>query len=402
MRLAYLVNQYPSVSHTFIRREILGLEARGHSVLRVSIRRSGHIVDPADQAEDAQTHYVLGGSKPRLLFTALRVLLTRPLRGRDAWWAMLRMQRQSERGFVRHLAYFIEAASLVPLMQRDHIEHVHVHFGTNAAAVALLLRRLCGIPYSMTIHGPDEFDAPIGLSLGDKMREAAFTVAITYYCAAQLRRWAPVEDWPKIQIVRCTVGPEWLAETPPPLQDTQTFVCVGRLGAQKGQAILLDAFAQVLQQHPEARLVLVGDGELRGMLEARMADLGIQHSVTITGWQTEAQVRDHLRNARALVMASFAEGLPVVLMEALALGRPVIAPAIMGIPELVRDGENGWLTITGDAESLVHAMESALSLPLDDLAAFGRRGRDSVARQHNVDTQVPILERLLLMQSRRT
>lgn len=393
-RMAYLTTQYPSVSHTFIRREIAGLEALGYDILRLSIRPSAAVVDPADKVEAARTYCCLAQPKGTLLAAAALALIGRPVAAMRALCLTLAMHRRSERGLLRHLAYLVEAAVLLRILQRERIDHVHVHFGTNAAAVARLIRRLGGPGYSMTVHGPDEFDAAIGLSLGDKILDAAFAAGVSQFGAAQLRRWVPYETWDKIHVVHCTVGEQWLAPVPPIDPDSRTLVCVGRLSAQKGQMLLVDAFARLRKRGIDARLVLVGDGELRAAVETRIAHHGLGDRILITGWQEEAQVREHLLAARAFVLPSFAEGLPVVIMEALALERPVISTYIAGIPELVRHGENGWLVPAGDVDALAAAMNEALDAPLDTLRAMGRAGRDLVAAQHRTETEARKLDAL--------
>lgn len=393
-RIAYLTTQYPSVSHTFIRREIQGLEALGYSVLRLSIRPGAALVDPADTAEAAQTHHCLSQPRAILLSRALNTFLRGPIAASGASAADWGMYRRSDRGLVRHAAYMIEAGALLPLLRRHRIQHVHVHFGTNAAAVARLMRRMGGPAFSMTVHGPDEFDAPVGLSLGDKMREAAFSIAVSSYGAAQLRRWVEPAMWDRIHVVHCTVGPAWFEEIHPVRSESATFVSVGRLSPQKGQLTLLDAFARAAKTHESARLVLVGDGELRSEVEKRIASHGLRDRVSITGWQTETQVRAHLREARVFVLPSFAEGLPVVIMEALAQERPVISTYVAGIPELVRPDENGWLVPAGGVDALAAAMEDALTAPLERLREMGRAGRARVLAQHSVETEVRKLDTL--------
>lgn len=391
-RLAYLTNQYPSVSHTFIRREIRALEALGYTISRWAVRPGGAAVDPADQEEARQTHHILAQPKASLILTAVRVLATRPGKAIAALRMTRAMSRASDRGFLRHLAYLVEAANLLPRAKTEGIAHVHVHFGTNSAAVARLLRALGGPRYSMTIHGPDELDAPIGLSLGAKMIDAAFTVAITDYCASQLRRWIPFEQWKKIHIVHCTVGPDWFEAAAPVQPEARALVCVGRLSAQKGQLILLEAFAQARAQGAKGTLVLVGDGEMRDIIESRIAALKLGDTVEILGWQDEARVRAELLAARGLVLGSFAEGLPVVIMEAMALGRPVIATRIMGIPELVEHDTHGWLVTPGNVEQLAAAMVAALGAPTDDLQRMGDAGRQRVAENHTAEIEARKLD----------
>lgn len=381
-RLAYLTTQYPSVSHTFIRREIQALEAMGYSVLRLAIRPGSAVVDPADQAEAEKTFQCLAQPLPLLLLEACRALLPHPIATARAKRVLFSMWRKSDRGLLRHMAYLVEAGVLWRRLRKERIDHVHVHFGTNAAAVARLIRRLGGPPYSMTIHGPDELDAPIGLSLGAKMKDAAFTVAISHYGASQLRRWVPYEEWAKIHVVHCTVGEEWFEAARPIPEDADSLVCVGRLSAQKGQLLLVEAFAEALESGAHGRLVLVGDGEMRGVVEQRITALGLDERVTITGWQDSEAVRTHLLRARALVLGSFAEGLPVVLMEAMALQRPVIATAITGIPELVRHGQDGWLVIAGDTAQLAGAIREALEAPVERLNTMGRAAAERVRQRH--------------------
>jgi hypothetical protein len=192
MRLAYLTTAYPEVSHTFIRREIEELERRGHSVLRVAVRRHiSTLVDARDLAEEARAVRLL--DRPaRLLLAFASALVRSPLRFARALGATLAMSRNSERGFLRHLAYLVEACLLERLLASARCEHLHVHFGTNAAAVARLARLLGAVPYSMTVHGPDEYDAPRGFSLREKADDAAFVVAISHYCAARSSRRRPV------------------------------------------------------------------------------------------------------------------------------------------------------------------------------------------------------------------
>src|SRR5262245_6031783 len=199
LRIAVLAPEYPKVSHTFIRREIQALERLGHAVLRLSIR-VGTTIDPADRDERARTICCLGLPRARLVGAVLLACAARPRWLLRALRAALRMHRASDRGLLRHLAYLAEAAALLRVCAAHDIRHVHAHFGTNAAAVARLMRCLSGnrLAYSMTVHGPEEFDAPRALSLPDKVADAAFVVAISDHGAAQLRRWSRTAHWHKI------------------------------------------------------------------------------------------------------------------------------------------------------------------------------------------------------------
>ena len=400
LRIAYLTTEYPKVSHTFVRREITELERRGHEVVRLSIRPSGKVVDPADKAEAERTSACLSHSRVRLLADAARWAVTRPSRFAGAARVALRLNRRSDRGLVRHAAYLVEAAFLAGRLRAAGVNHVHCHFGTNAAAVALLMKKLAGITYSLTIHGPGEFDAPIGLSLREKVSESEFTAAISHFGKAQLRRWVAPEHWDKIRVVRCTVNPDFLKPPAPIDPDSDRFVSVGRLTAQKEPLRLVEAFAGLVREGLPGRLVFAGDGELRGAVEAEVKRHGLGDRVRITGWLSERGVRDEIRAARALVLPSSAEGLPVVIMEALAMGRPVVSTFTAGIPELVRPGENGWLVPCGDAEALATALRGAVTAPVARLQEMGLAGRALVIRQHHPETEADKLEDLFLRRAR--
>jgi glycosyltransferase involved in cell wall biosynthesis len=253
-----------------------------------------------------------------------------------------------------------------------------------------------GPRYSMTVHGPDEFDAVMGLSLPDKVAGAEFVAAISDFCASQIKRWSLPEHWDKVHVVHCTVGPDFFDAACPVDPRSSTLLCIGRLSAQKGHPVLIDAFARVVHARPDARLILAGDGELRHEVECAIAAAGLRDHIHITGWIDEAEIRRQLLAARALVLASFAEGLPMVIMEAFALGRAVIATQIAGIPELVRPGENGWLVPPGRADALAQAMLEALDTAagrLDEMAAAGRR---AVAERHATQTECDRLESLFV------
>ena len=394
-RVAYLTTAYPKVSHTFIRREIFALEALGWEVLRLAIRDAGEVlVDPEDLRESQRTRHCLREPPSRLLGAALRVILERPRRAWRALGTTFGMARLSERGLLRHLAYFVEACWLVEVCREAAAHHVHVHFGTNAAAVARLATQLGGPRYSMTVHGPDEFDAPVGLSLGAKVHEAAFVAAISDFCSAQLRRWSIPADWERIHVVRCAL-PVSAGATPSAVDpNAQMLLTVGRLSAQKGHLLLLEAVARLRSEDRGVSLVLAGDGELRESLTRDIAARGLEDAVRITGWVSGDEVQKLLHACRVLVLPSFAEGLPVVLMEAFAAGRSVVTTWVAGIPELVRPGENGWLVPAGDVDALVAALREVLDAPPSFLDARARAGRERVLRNHDVATEAASLSRL--------
>ncbi len=395
LTIAYLVNQYPKVSHSFIRREIAGLEACGINILRFSIRScSAELVDGADQQELKHTRMILASGLLNLGLSLLYIVFTKPVPLLQALWLTLKMSRTSDRGVVNHIAYVVEACVLLRWLENSGVAHVHAHFGTNSTNVAMLCHVLGGPPYSFTVHGPEEFDRLRELALIEKFDRAKFVVAISSFGKSQLYRWCQVDQWSKIHEIHCGVDDAFLARSPVPITAEPRLVCVGRLCEAKGQLLLLQAVRQLAAEGLRFKLVLVGDGELRSELESLIVRLQIQNWVEITGWASSAIVREQILSARAMVLPSFAEGLPVVIMEALALGRPVISTYVAGIPELIESGHCGWLIPPGSVNALVASMRTALTLPVETLEKMGRAGAEQVAQRHNSQLEAAKLAEL--------
>jgi glycosyltransferase involved in cell wall biosynthesis len=388
IQVAYLVNQYPKVSHSFIRREILALERQGLAVQRIAVRGwADEVVDPEDLRERERTQYLLQGGAWPLLIALLGVLFSEPARFFSALVLATRMGWRADRALPYHWIYLAEAALLHRWLKRSGASHLHAHFGTNPAEVAMLAHVLGGPSYSFTVHGPEEFDKPLAIGLGEKVRRAAFVVAISSFGRSQLFRWVPHEHWPKIHVVHCGLEADFHAVVASDPPDVPRLVCVGRLCEQKGQLLLVQALAQLAQRGQRAELVLAGDGEMRPDVEALVRSSGIERQVRITGWISGSQVREEILAARALVLPSFAEGLPVVIMEAMALRRPVITTFVAGIPELVRPGEGGWLVPAGDVEELATAMAECLSMTPASLARMGTAAHVRVLARHDIDIE---------------
>ncbi len=397
-RIAYLTNAYPRPSHSFIRREILALERQGFDVRRFSIRPNDcALPDEADRRELEHTAILLDGRYAALLLAVGAMALRRPRRFARALAMTLGMCTRGLADVPRHLAYLAEASRLVGVLEAAGIAHVHVHFGTNPAAVARLARQLGRLTYSITVHGPDEFDAPVALSLRAKAADAAFVVGVSAFGRGQLMRWLRPEDWRRIQVVRCGVDPAFQTVAAVPIDTaaaaSKTLVCIARLSAQKGLPLLIEA-ARLVADRMDFQLRIIGTGDMHDQLAAQIAALGLSGTVTLLGARSGDDVRAELLAARALVLPSFAEGLPVVLMEALGLGRPVVATLIAGIPELV-DASCGWLVPSGSAALLADAMGAALAAEPETLLAMGEAGRRRVRRDHDADTNAGQLAALL-------
>jgi glycosyltransferase involved in cell wall biosynthesis len=395
MTLAYLLNWYPQPSQTALRREMTALQELGVPFYRFSLRRyEGELVDENDQRERENTRSVVDAGLLAFLGSMLKAALRRPRAFFRALRLAVKVGWVDDRGLIRTLIYFAEACVLLDWADAIHIDHMHTHYGTNSATAAMLCRVLGGPTYSFTMHGPEEFDAPRGTCLRDKIQHARFVVAISEFTRSQLYRWADYRDWGKIHVVRVGVSPMFLDHGAAPIAGTPRLVNIGRIVEQKGQAILIHAAAGLRDRGYEFELVIVGDGPMRSELEHLIKALDLQERVRITGYLSNQRVLEELLNARALVLPSFAEGLPGVFFEALALGRPVISTYIAAHPELIEPGVNGWLVPAGAVEPLVNAMAEVLTADPAVLEQMGKAGAMRVAKQHNVYTEARKLAEL--------
>jgi colanic acid/amylovoran biosynthesis glycosyltransferase len=388
MIIAYLVNQYPKVSHSFVRREVVAVETCGLKVARFSIRScESELVDGADKLEQELTKVILGIGIQGLVLSLLRVAITRPVRFIEALRLTFQVGWHSDRGMILHLAYLAEACVVLNWFSEQEIAHVHAHFGTNSTTVAMLCRVLGGPTYSFTVHGPEEFDKATLLALEEKIKRSTFVAAVSSFGKSQIFRWCDRSFWSKIHVIHCGVDAAFLVHPHVPIPSAPRLVCIGRLSEQKGHLLLLEAAHLLAVEGLDFKLVFVGDGPLRTDIEKLIVQFNLQKHIEITGWTSSEQVREQLLASRAMVLPSFAEGLPVVIMEALALNRPVISTYVAGIPELVEPGVCGWLVPPGSAETLAVAMRAALEAPLEKLEEMGKAGSERVAQQHNIDLE---------------
>ncbi len=388
MNISYLVNQYPKVSHSFIRREILALERLGLNVQRIALRGwDEKLVDMQDISERSKTQYVLHAGLASLIFNVLSALFTSPKRFYTACKRMLYVARQSDKPLLYHLVYLAEACKCLPWLKAHQSQHLHAHFGTNSAEIAMLASVLSGVPYSFTVHGPEEFDKPQAIGLNTTIHHAKFVVAISSFGRSQLFRWAHFFDWHKVKVVHCGLEADFYNVPAQAIPAAPRFVCVGRLCEQKGQLLLIEAAKKLRDAGVIFELVLAGDGEMRADIEVLIKKYDLESQIKITGWISSEAVRAHILEAQALVLPSFGEGLPVVIMEAMSLRRPVISTYIAGIPELLKQGENGWLCVAGDIDDLTKAMLEALSTPLAGLQKMGDTAYAIVIQRHNIDIE---------------
>ncbi|MTH77820.1 glycosyltransferase family 4 protein [Paracoccus aestuariivivens] len=395
LRIGYVVNTYPRPSHSFIRREIAALEAEGIEVHRFSMRGdSDALTDPEDLAEHARTERILEAGGSALLNSVLQRAKSNKGQIGSALALARKRAAAGESSLARQLIYLAEGGRIAARARGLNLSHLHAHFGTNSTRVAAYARLLGGPTFSFTVHGPEEFDSPAHLDLSGKLALSDFCVTVSSFGRSQMQRWAAPNDLDKIHVVHCGLDfsrqPAPLPQLPRPFR----MVAVGRFAEQKGFGLLIRAFIQAIRRDPTLRLSLVGDGELRPQIESLIAAERIAHAVDLLGWQDESGVRAAMDNAHVLVTPSFAEGLPVVIMEAMARARPVISTYIAGIPELVRPDLEGWLVPAGDATALADAMISASNC---DEATLERMGASALARvneRHDISNSARKLREL--------
>jgi glycosyltransferase involved in cell wall biosynthesis len=386
LRCAYLVSRYPAVTHTFILGEVRGMRAAGVEVDTASVRRQQpeEVLSPADEREFRTTHALLPTTSGRLVTDHARALRRSPRAWLRTLAAALRMNVRGARGALWQVFYFAEALLLWAWMDRRGLRHVHVHFANPAADVAMLAVRFGNAAgpehwsWSLTVHGPTELEDPRGHKLGLKARDAVLVVCTSQFARAAVARAAGgAAD--NLRVVHCGIdvqafSPNARAKR---LEGPLELMNVAAMSARKGQALLLDALADLRAQAVDVRLTIVGDGPERGALEAQARALGVADRVAFEGAVAHQRIASYLHRADVFCLPSYAEGVPTVLMEAMASGLAVVATRVYGIPELVEDGRSGLLVPPGDAGALAEAI-ARLAENAEMRAALGAAARDRV------------------------
>lgn len=396
-KVAYLTSEYPGISHTFIFREVQALRREGFTVHTASIRRPAHLerMTPQEREDAGRTLYVKDTPIGRIFAAHWRLLNRAPL-------SHLRMLRKAVffglRGpgsLVKGIGYFAEAGVLLDWMHHEaRVNHIHVHFGNPAATVAMIAGAFGTVQFSMSVHGPDIFYDVNANLLPEKVTHARMVRCISYFCCSQLMRLVPHTLWSKFHIVRCGVDPDRYGPLPEPARAGGEILCVGRLVPAKGQHVLLEACVHLKDEAIPFHLTFVGDGQDRLSLEQLAHRLGLNDRVTFTGAVGQDQVMNYYDGADIFVLPSFAEGVPVVLMEAMAKEIPCVSTRITGIPELIDDGVDGLLVAPADVEGLAQSMLKLLTDP-ELKQRIGCNGRRKVLEKYNLDANCRMMANLL-------
>ena len=360
-RIAYLVSQYPAYSHTFILREVLQLRQFGVQILVASINLPDRTFDKLtdiERQEAEQTFYIKQQGIAKAVSVLMKILLLNPVGLFRGIKHAIKLGGWNIKMVLYHFFYLAEALLVGNWMQAQNVKHIHVHFATPAASVGMLIKTVFGFGFSITVHGSDEFYNINGYNLPEKIIAADFLFCISHYTRSQIMKWAPLKAWAGFDVCRLGVDPQrFIPSVKSQANETCQILCIGRLLLAKGQSIILDSVAQLKQQGVLVHLTLVGTGPDQQTLINYAESLGISSQVTFTGAVDQDNILPYYNQADMFVLPSFAEGIPVVLMEAMAMAIPCITSRITGIPELIQDGQNGILVPASDSEGLTQAIK---------------------------------------------
>jgi glycosyltransferase involved in cell wall biosynthesis len=392
-RIAYLISQYPAPSHTFVRREVVALRDLGFYIQTFSIRQPG-VEDKfsiEDSSEINKTVYVLPTTLLKLVSAHTWGLLTRPTKYISTLLVSFGHRPPGLKAIVKSIFYFAEAIIVARTISKLKLEHIHNHFANPGAIVGLLCSNFLNITYSLTLHGISEFEYPAGLLISKKIAHASFVPCISYFTRAQACLNSPPENWHKLKVIRSGINLDRINPIDTKrISSNISILSVGRLSREKDQLSLLKAIENLIGDFPQISLHIIGEGPERNRLERYISKNQLDKYCFLEGQQPEDVVLRSMAGAQIFVMTSFMEGLPIVLMEAMATGIPVIAPCVAGIPELVHDGVNGLLYPPTDWKKLEYCIKR---LATDNILRhrLAKQARDDFPNKFDVRNSAAIL-----------
>lgn len=394
--IAMVTGRYPALSLTFIDREVRAMREMGIDVLTITVRSPDQrtLSGLFQQAEAGRVIRLLASAmRPAHLLGSLSFAIRHPRRLAATVRLAVNTCPNRLRAIVRQLAYLAEAVLLARHLRDRNVTHIHNHLGDSSGTVVMLASELTEIPFSLTLHGPEIFQSENYWRLDEKIARAQGVACISQFCRGQAMLFSDAAYWHKLRVVRCGVTPS-LYSAEPMARSGRDLLFVGRLEERKGVSSLLDAVALLQARGLDLHLTIVGNGPQMVALQRKSADLLLGEVVMFTGSKDEPGVVEALRHADLLIVPSLSEGLPVVIMEALASHVPVVATAVDGIPELVRDGETGRLVQPSDPKGLADAIEQLLSDP-GLRRKMGAAGRKLVATEYDAHRNSRMLLNLI-------
>lgn len=400
MRISYFTSSYPRATDTFIQREVLGLRAGAIEVFTSALRQpeGANNVSPLILNERKNTTYFLPVNPLKLLQINIKKLIEAPGSYFKTLELAIRTRRPGIKGTIFQLFYFQEALLLADHLLKNKITHLHNHFGDSSGMVAMLASQLSGVGYSMTFHGPHIFFEPTLLALKEKVQHAKFIICISNYCKSQVMLFSDAKDWHKLHIVHCGIDLHsyvWSKEAEQKTSETPVkLLYVGRLAAEKGVPVLLQSLIALKKEGYKFHLTLLGDGPERALLESEVKGHGLESMVHFGGFASQDTVRKTLQGSDVFILPSFAEGVPVSLMEAMACGVPVIGTNVGGVTELIEHNVSGLVVAPSDSEALKNAISSYLESP--ELRQKVKVAARKVVDEHfNLEIEVVKLQQLI-------
>jgi colanic acid/amylovoran biosynthesis glycosyltransferase len=397
MKIAYLLHRFPGLTDTFIKREIRCLQEIGTEVEVISVWKPNSSESTPEMLGDwsKDVSFLLPRSFFSILRAILTVVLSSPRQVLATIWLAAATSRPGVRGIIYQFFYVIEAILAAEVLRKRSINHIHNHFGDHSGTVTMLASKLTNIKYSISFHGPHVFfDAKSG-AIKRKVDQSCFIRCISYFCRSQLMVLCETENLSEFKVVHCGLELERY-QFRLPREQVQKIFCAARLAPEKGIEFLVEALAVLIRRNYDVRLRIAGGGPSRLALENLAQKLGVMERVQFLGMLSEQDLTHELSSSDLFVLPSFAEGLPVSVMEAMALGVPVIATNVAGTSELVENGETGLLVRPTDSEALANAMITMMG-DYDLRRRSAQLGRAKVAREFDIVTEVKKLnDRFLL------
>jgi glycosyltransferase involved in cell wall biosynthesis len=392
MKIAYMMSRFPKISETFILYEILEQERLGNSVeVYPLLREHQPVMHPEAERLVARAHFHPFISLP-IIFANMYFILRRPITYFKTVFEILGGTLGSPNFFLGAIAYFPKSVRCAYEMKQQGIQHIHAHFCNHPALAALIIHRLTGIPFSFTAHGSDLHKDK--RMLDKKTAASAFAVTISNFNKGEMIKACGETLRDKIQIIRCGIDPEvFLPTAQKNGKSLFRIICVGSFEEVKGHKYLVEACRLLREAGIDFICDLIGDGPVRQQIAQQIAEADLKDKVILHGSRKRQDVADMMRAADVKVLASVPtaegkrEGVPVVIMEAMASGLPVISTQLSGIPELVENERTGILVQPGDTEALLQALLKLYHDP-DLRFKMGQAGREKILTEFNLRVNV--------------
>lgn len=394
-RIAYVLSQYPTYNHTFLLREVRELRRLGVEVDVASLAdpdRALALLPEIEREEATRAVYIKAKGVIAGSISYLRWLLRSPVRVLSTTRRAILLGGSSPQRLAAHCAYLGQACMVADWLRASGHDRVHSHF---SSTVTMFAAEISETPWSLTIHGPGEFDNVVGFGLAQKVASADRVITISGFARSQVLRWSDPSFWSRVAIVPLGIRLSDYAPPPARVRGSRTeILTVGRLAPVKAQVLLIDAVAALHAEGHAVRLRVVGGGPDREMLETHVRNTGLQQVVEFVGPQPPAEVTRLYAESDIFALPSFAEGVPVVLMEAMAMELPCVASRIMGIPELIDDGVDGVLVKPADVADTVRGLRQLIE---DESArsSLGKAARRRVERDYDIARNVERLADVL-------